>query len=186
MRKTAATGPDVPINLPVVSGTDVGAGAGGAGAGAGGVGTVGPPGGFANLNNGVEALVGATEGICPDGTIGVPPNCYLWPHMLGATARITDAANKSLPKENARLVKKVIGGLVLASAAAGATLTTIAYDTAKTEKNIVKKTLLYAAVLGNAALVVESLVQSSDLLGTPLFLCEVDDPDPGCPPSYLF
>ena len=82
---------------------------------------------------------------------------------IGATARITDAANKSLPKKNARLVKKVLGGLALAAAAAGSTLTTIAYDTAKTEKNIVKKTLLYAAVLGNAALVVESLVQSGDL-----------------------
>ena len=83
--------------------------------------------------------------------------------FIGATARITDAANKSLPKKNARLVKKVLGGLALAAAAAGSTLTTIAYDTAKTEKNIVKKTLLYAAVLGNAALVVESLVQSGDL-----------------------
>ena len=103
--------------------------------------------------------------------------------FIGTAARIADAANKSLSKENARLVKQVIGGLALASAAAGATLTTIVYDTAKTEKNIVKKTLLYAAVLGNAALVVESLVQSGDLLGTPLFLCEEDDSIPGCPPN---
>ena len=83
--------------------------------------------------------------------------------LIGTAACITDAANKSLPKKNARLVKKVLGGLALAAAAAGSTLTTIAYDTAKTEKNIVKKTLLYAAVLGNAALVVEGVVQSCDL-----------------------
>ena len=87
----------------------------------------------------------------------------LIPDFIGTAARITDAANKSLPKKNARLVKKVLGGLALAAAAAGSTLTTIAYDTAKTEKNIVKKTLLYAAVLGNAALVVEGVVQSCDL-----------------------
>jgi len=111
------------------------------------------------------------------------PPIPMRPVSIGATARITDAANKSLPKKNARLVKKVLGGLALASAAAGATLTTIAYDTAKTEKNIVKKTLLYAAVLGNAALVVEGVVQSGDLLGggSPDFLCGPEDDDkPEC------
>ena len=124
------------------------------------------------MTNGKQSKSNATvsrhekSGKCPSGTIPMGSgslSCYKVQRDYGATARITDAANKSLPKKNARLVKKVLGGLALAAAAAGSTLTTIAYDTAKTEKNIVKKTLLYAAVLGNAALVVEGVVQSCDL-----------------------
>jgi len=137
-------------------------------AGAGGAGEAGPAEGFANSNNGAGALVGATKGGCPSGTFQAgpnPTNCEAIPvqFKVGATARITDAANKSLPKENARLVKQVLGGLAGLTSAACVVTAYLAAEKARKEKSLLNKVLTGAAAAGTAAAAVEIGVQTYDL-----------------------
>ena len=87
------------------------------------------------------------------------------PSRYGATARLTDAANKSLPKENARLVRQVIGGLAGLTSAACVVTAYLATEKARKEKPLLNKVLLGAAAAGTAAAALELGVQSSDLLG---------------------
>ena len=82
---------------------------------------------------------------------------------FGATARITDAANKSLPKENARRVKQVIGGLAGLTSAACVVTAYIAAEKARKEKHVLNKVLTGAAAAGTAAAALELGVQSYDL-----------------------
>ena len=87
------------------------------------------------------------------------------PPTGGLTARLTDAANKSLPKENARLVRQVIGGLAGLTSAACVVSAYLGVEKARKEKHILNKVLLGAAAAGTAAAALELGVQSSDLLG---------------------
>ena len=83
--------------------------------------------------------------------------------ILGATARVADAANKSLPKENARLVKQVLGGLAGLTSAACVVTAYIAAEKARKEKHVLNKVLTGAAAAGTLAAAVEIALQSYDL-----------------------
>ena len=83
--------------------------------------------------------------------------------LYGATARLVDAANKSLPKENARIVKQVLGGLAGLTSAACVVSAYIAAEKARKEKNVLNKVLTGAAAAGTAAAALEIAVQSYDL-----------------------
>ena len=87
-----------------------------------------------------------------------------WPPM-GLTARVADAANKSLSKENARLVRQVIGGLAGLTSAACVVSAYLGAEKARKEKSLLNKVLVGAAAAGTAAAALELGVQSSDLLG---------------------
>jgi hypothetical protein len=97
--------------------------------------------------------LGCTKG---QGILGATAN-------VGATSRLTDAANKSLPKENARLVKQVLGGLAGLTSAACVVTAYIAAEKARKEKSLLNKVLTGAAAAGSAAAAVEIGVQSYDL-----------------------
>jgi hypothetical protein len=96
-----------------------------------------------------------------NGKLECPPN---EPNgILGATSRIADAANKSLPKENARLVKQVLGGLAGFTSAACVVTAYIAAEKARKEKHVLNKVLTGAAAAGTLAAAVEIALQSYDL-----------------------
>jgi hypothetical protein len=82
---------------------------------------------------------------------------------FGATARVADAANKSLSKENARLVRQVIGGLAGLTSAACVVTAYLGAEKARKEKSLLNKVLTGAAAAGTAAAAVEIAVQSYDL-----------------------
>jgi hypothetical protein len=88
--------------------------------------------------------------------------------MVGLTSRLTDAANKSLPKENARLVKQVLGGLAGLTSAACVVTAYLAAEKARKEKHVLNKVLVGAAAVGNVAAAVELGVQAYDLLMPPM------------------
>lgn len=83
----------------------------------------------------------------------------------GLAGRIANSANKSLPKENARLVRQVIGGLAGLSSAACVVTAYLAAEKARKEQHVLNKVLVGAAAAGTAAAALELGVQSSDLLG---------------------
>ena len=83
--------------------------------------------------------------------------------LIGTAARITDAANKSLPKENARLVKQVLGGLAGLTSAACVVTAYLAAEKARKEKSLLNKVLTGAAAAGSAAAALEIALQSYDL-----------------------
>ena len=83
--------------------------------------------------------------------------------ILGATSRIADAVNKSLPKENARRVKQVLGGLAGLTSAACVVTAYIAAEKARKEKHVLNKVLTGAAAAGTAAAALEIALQSYDL-----------------------
>ena len=83
--------------------------------------------------------------------------------LLGATARLADAANKSLSKENARLVRQVIGGLAGLTSAACVITAYLGAEKARKEKNVLNKVLTGAAAAGTAAAALEIALQSYDL-----------------------
>ena len=124
------------------------------------------------MTNGKQSKSNATvsrhekSGKCPSGTIPMGSgslSCYKVQRDYGATARITDAANKSLPKENARLVKQVIGGLAGLTSAACVVTAYIAAEKARKEKHVLNKVLTGAAAAGTAAAALEIALQSYDL-----------------------
>jgi hypothetical protein len=82
---------------------------------------------------------------------------------VGVTARLTDAANKSLQKENIRLVKQVLGGLAGLTSAACVVTAYIAAEKARKEKHVLNKVLTGAAAAGTAAAALEIALQSYDL-----------------------
>ena len=90
------------------------------------------------------------------------PNIY---QQVGATARIANAADKSLRKENAHLVKQVLGGLAGLTSAACVVTAYLAAKKARNEEKRLNKVLVGAAAVGAAAAALEIGVQSSDLLG---------------------
>ena len=110
--------------------------------------------------------------------------------IFGATSHIADAANKSLPKENARLVKQVFGGLAGLTSAACVVSAYIVAEKARNEKSLLKKVLTGAAAAGTLAAAVEIGAQTYDLFmekeqptlgGLPAGVrCKEDDPDPAC------
>ena len=105
-----------------------------------------------------------TSGKCRPGTIGIFPYCLPVPSPpYGATARITDAANKSLPKENARIVKQVLGGLAGLTSAACVVSAYIVAEKARKEKHVLNKVLTGAAAAGTLAAALEIGVQTYDL-----------------------
>ena len=83
--------------------------------------------------------------------------------FVGATSRIADAANKSLSKKNARLVKQVIGGLAGLTSAACVVTAYLAAEKARKEKSLLNKVLTGAAAAGTLAAAVELGVQTYDL-----------------------
>ena len=86
------------------------------------------------------------------------------PHYnIGATAKLVGAANKSLPKENARLVRQVIGGLAGLTSAACVVTAYLAAEKARKEKHVLNKVLTGAAAAGTAAAALEIALQSYDL-----------------------
>ena len=107
--------------------------------------------------------------LCPDGSMLVDGgNCEEVPNnndrpVFGATARVADAANKSLPKENARLVRQVIGGLAGLTSAACVVSAYLGAEKARKEKSLLNKVLTGAAAAGTAAAALELGVQSYDL-----------------------
>jgi len=105
-------------------------------------------------------------GKCPSRTIQIgsdPLLCMPIQPQAGATARLTDAVNKSLPKENARLVKQVIGGLAGLTSAACVVSAYLGAEKARKEKSLLNKVLTGAAAAGTAAAALELGVQSYDL-----------------------
>lgn len=82
---------------------------------------------------------------------------------VGATVRVINAADKSLPKENDRLVKQVIGGLTGLTSAACVVSAYLAAEKARKEKHVLNQVLVGAAALGTAAAAVKLGVQSYDL-----------------------
>ena len=103
---------------------------------------------------------------CPPGYIPIGSGqtiCWKEPGRWGLTARLTDAANKSLPKENARRVKQVLGGLAGLTSAACVVTAYIAAEKARKEKHVLNKVLTGAAAAGTAAAALEIALQSYDL-----------------------
>ena len=133
----------------------------------------------------LNGVTGEKQSITGYGEVG-PPAVF-----FGATARVVGAANKSLPKENARLVKQVIGGLAGLTSAACVVSAYIAAEKARKEKHVLNKVLTGAAAAGTAAAALEIVLQSYDLFmekeqpklvgGFPPSLCDdPNDPSPGC------
>jgi len=85
-------------------------------------------------------------------------------NLPGLTSRVADAANKSLPKENARLVKQVLGGLAGLTSAACVVTAYLAAEKARKEQHVLNQVLVGAAAVGTVAAAVELGVQSYDLL----------------------
>lgn len=112
------------------------------------------------------------------------PFCPDYP-VIGATARVADAANKSLSKENARLARQVIGGLAGLTSAACVVSAYIVAEKARKEKFLLNKVLTGAAAAGTLAAALEIGAQTYDLFmekeqpklvgGVPPSLC--DDPN---------
>jgi hypothetical protein len=111
-----------------------------------------------------------TRQSCPNNNyyVGEGGECIYDPNggttiNLGATARVADAANKSLSKENARLVRQVIGGLAGLTSAACVVTAYLGAEKARKEKSLLNQVLVGAAAVGTAAAAVEIGVQSYDL-----------------------
>jgi hypothetical protein len=127
------------------------------------------------MTNGKQSKSNATvsrqviNGKCPPGEMLVSPGqCWPFPDRWGATARVVQAADKSLPKENARLVKQVLGGLAGLTSAACVVTAYLAAEKARKEKHVLNKVLVGAAAVGNVAAAVELGVQAYDLLMPPM------------------
>ena len=129
---------------------------------------------YSIMTNGKQSKSNATvsrqeKSTCPDGyyrPIDGSPFCWPippQPQYFGATARVVDAANKSLPKENARRVKQVLGGLAGLTSAACVVTAYIAAEKARKEKHVLNKVLTGAAAAGTAAAALEIALQSYDL-----------------------
>ena len=99
---------------------------------------------------------------------------------VGATARITDAANKSLPKDNARIVKQVLGGLAGLTSAACVVSAYIVAEKVRKEKSLLNKVLTGAAVAGTLAAALEIGAQTYDL-----FMEKEQQPELGSPKHLL-
>ena len=109
-----------------------------------------------------NAIVSRQEmGALVEGNLSIIPQPIC--NLPGLTARLTDAANKSLPKENARLVKQVLGGLAGLTSAACVVTAYIAAEKARKEKHVLNKVLTGAAAAGTLAAAVEIALQSYDL-----------------------
>ena len=113
--------------------------------------------------NGQSVMLQAVEHVAGDGGSGTTPLGVFNHPMIGATAHLTDAANKSLPKKNARLVKQVLGGLAGLTSAACVVSAYIVAEKARKEKSLLNKVLTGAAAAGTLAAAVELGVQTYDL-----------------------
>ena len=94
--------------------------------------------------------------------------------MVGVTRRVRELVWGQLPGKDGLTVLAGAGVLMGAAAAAGATSTYVMVNKANENKNVVSKTLLYAAAAGTGVLTLEGAVQAYDLI-VPRLSCS------GCP-----
>ncbi len=94
--------------------------------------------------------------------------------MVGLTKRLKARVGEVFPGQEGLTVIAVGGGLMGLAAAAGATSTYVMINKAHENKNVVSKTLLYAAAAGTGVLALEGAVQAYDLI-VPRLSCS------GCP-----
>jgi len=102
----------------------------------------------------------------------------LYYKMVGVTRRFKSLVGELFPGKEGLTVLAVGGGLMGLAAAAGATSTYVMVNKANENKNVVSKTLLYAAAAGTGVLTLEGAVQAYDLI-VPRLSCS------GCPSGNM-
>ena len=98
--------------------------------------------------------------------------------MVGVTRRLRELVLDQLSEKDGLTVLAGAGVLMGAAAAAGTTSTYVMVNKANENKNVVSKTLLYAAAAGTGVLTLEGAVQAYDLI-VPRLSCS------GCPSGNM-